>query len=512
MEQINLKKLIGGVVFLAVLFGIFSNITYLFRNTGYDRDHVVGLQSEEKDIDAVYIGGSAAFVYWEPLKAYKDYGFTSYDLATNSVGAENILPYIKYAKEYKNPELYIIGIRAFQYYSDDLEEVGARNTSDSMDLTEIPRYELINSFLRNRKTDENTDKISYYFDIAKYHTHYDNLKSDVAWGYINNNAVSRYKGCELPATWTYMDEVTDYKTDKRTKLLPNAQKELDKILAYCDEKKLNVLFVVCPYSITKEHYAIYNTVADQVTEHGYNYINANDYYEEMGIDFAKDFYNVSHVNAYGAEKYTAFLEEYIVNYYNLPDHRNDIGYSDWNDAAVQFNEYSDSVKATVDKMISDAELAVAQGEEIRRTNEFIKWGEYVNDYRYSLISVGNGKELVAVSLKEKKLLENIGLDLQELYDANSYINVKIDPMHNAVDWVMPEIINNTVTVPIGQIQNKSEAVIDNKNGICSIKINGTEYSRKDREGLNIVVFDNYFRTVIDSVTLKKKDGYIVVVR
>ncbi len=351
----KIKMFFGCVVFLIMAFCLFSNITYLFRNIEYDRNHVVGLQSEEDDIDVIFIGGSATFVYWEPLKAYNDYGFTSYNLATNTIGAENILTYIKYAEKYKDPDLYVIGIRPFQYYSDEPEEAGLRNTADSMKITELSRYELIYSYLNNRNTDENTDVLSYYFDIAKYHTNLDNLKSEVAWGFINNKGESLYKGCELPQMWARVDKPIDYMTEERQELLPNAQKELDKILDYCDKKELNVLFVVCPYSITKEHYAIYNSVADQVTEHGYGYINANDYYDEMDIDFAHDFYNGSHVNAYGAEKYTAFLGDYIANTYSLPDHRNDGAYSDWNDLVVQFNEYSDSVKTGIDLLITNAD-------------------------------------------------------------------------------------------------------------------------------------------------------------
>ena len=43
-------------------------------------------------------------------------------------------------------------------------------------------------------------------------------------------------------------------------------------------------------------------------------------------------------------------------------------------------------------------------------------------------------------------------------------------------------------------------------------VEGKEYSRKDNQGINIVVFDNYYRTVIDSVTLKKVDGKIAIER
>ena len=112
----------------------------------YDRISVVGIKEEkENSLDVIYIGGSATFVYWEPLHAYSDCGFTSYDLATNTIQAESILAYVKYAQQYQNPDLYVIGVRAFQYYDEIGSEVGLRVTSDALDMGRN-RFELINTF------------------------------------------------------------------------------------------------------------------------------------------------------------------------------------------------------------------------------------------------------------------------------------------------------------------------------------------------------------------------------
>lgn len=505
----KLIKISGLVIFLSLLFLLFSWMTYLFRNNEFDKDHITGIKSEENNLDVIYIGGSAAFVYWEPLKAFRDHGFTSYDLASNSLPVESILPYIKYAEEYHDPELFVIGIRAFQYYSDEQSETGLRNSSDRMDLMCLPRYELIGSYLGNRIPDEDTDAVSFYFDIAKYHTNLANLRSDEAWGYIFNTGDSPDKGSMQSGNWAFLDKPVGFQTDERKNLLPNAEKELDKILRYCDDNDLNALFVVCPYSITKEHYAIYNTVGDKVMEHGYGYLNTNDHYEEMGIDFARDFYNDSHVNVYGAEKYTAFLEEYLVENYDLQDHRNDSAYSGWDSDAARFGEYSDQLKRSVDKIISDANDAVSQREKIRNIIDFSGWSEYVKDYRYSLILTGDGRLLFTDSEKDRKIFRYLGIDTDELFGSERYIKVIADDIHQIE---VPGISDDMVSAEVGQIKLKSDVEINDKNGCCSIVIDGKECSRKDPEGLNIVVFDNYYRTVIDTVTLKKQGGTITVVR
>ena len=67
---------------------VFFGVTYLFRNTDYSRRHIAGLKQEK--VDMVYVGGSAAFVYWQPLKAWNECGYTSYNYATDSIPAESI--------------------------------------------------------------------------------------------------------------------------------------------------------------------------------------------------------------------------------------------------------------------------------------------------------------------------------------------------------------------------------------------------------------------------------------
>ena len=64
-----------------------------------------------------------------------------------------------------------------------------------------------------------------------------------------------------------------------------------------------ILFVVDPYSETEQHKMIYNYLEQEITQYGFGFLDANDYIEEMNMDYATDFYNKDHVNILGAEKY-----------------------------------------------------------------------------------------------------------------------------------------------------------------------------------------------------------------
>ena len=62
-------------------------------------------------------------------------------------------------------------------------------------------------------------------------------------------------------------------------------------------------------------------------------------YEELGLDFDKDFYNSKHVNFIGAEKYTRYLTDYIAAHYGLPDHRDQEGYESWEEAYETYEAF-----------------------------------------------------------------------------------------------------------------------------------------------------------------------------
>lgn len=497
----EIKHILGFFLFVMILGKVFFLVTYLFRGNQYsynDRISVVGVKEEERNsLDVIYIGGSAAFVYWMPLKAYSDCGFTSYDLATNTLQAESILAYIKYAEKYQHPDLYIVGVRAFQYYSEQGNEVGLRITSDALDIG-FNRFELIRKYLSNRMLE--TDQLALYCDIAKYHTNYAALSNPTAWRLLDNSEKSTFKGCQLQTAWCYLEKPQNFQTEERAALSENNKKTLHELLDYCNKKSLKVLFVVCPYVISQEEYSIYNSLSDMVTSYGYDFLNTNDYYDEMNIDFAQDFYNRDHVNNIGAEKYTNFLEKYLCENYSLPDHRGDGQYSEWDELALEFGNTLQSGQNTIFNMIAQADEAVALKSTITDSNNFASWSNLVNDSRYTIAAVGNGTFFEKASYESKKLLNELGLS--DLHFRDNYINISSATVTVAANSQGEE----SCTVKIGNVQQQVPCAVENTNQACSIVIDGKECSRKDPEGLNVVVFDNYYRTIIDSVCLKCNEG------
>ena len=79
---------------------------------------------------------------------------------------------------------------------------------------------------------------------------------------------------------------------------------LNKIIELCRENKVELMLVKTPSNATEDEKKYYNTVERIAKENGVTFVDYNMQYDEMGLDFANDFFDDSHLNVYGAEKFT----------------------------------------------------------------------------------------------------------------------------------------------------------------------------------------------------------------
>jgi len=120
-------------------------------------------------------------------------------------------------------------------------------------------------------------------------------------------------------------------TDERAELSGQQSRILKSILEYGKKNDLQLLFVLTPYMTNAGAGAVFNSARDMIEEYGYHAINGNDYYEEIGLYFPDDYYNGYHTNVFGAEKFTHFLGQYIIENYSVSDKRGLTEYGDWNE-------------------------------------------------------------------------------------------------------------------------------------------------------------------------------------
>ena len=132
--------------------------------------------------------------------------------------------------------------------------------------------------------------------------------------------------------------MTDISESETGELSEKSEKYLRKIIDFMKQKEGKLILIAAPYVITKEDQEVFNRITEIAAEEGITFINYNEYYEEMDLDFEQDFNDESHLNYWGSCKFTNYLGEFLGSLDNVQDRRGQEGYDSWDDNVKMIQE------------------------------------------------------------------------------------------------------------------------------------------------------------------------------
>ena len=341
MKKNLIKTIIKVVTFLAVLV---LSLMLVFRvlwlvDDGYSvqvfRSYY---QLPKNTVDAVFIGSSGARQYYNPAAGFHHNGVTCYALSTSNQSFTAAKYLIQEAEKTQDPSLYLIELRPIT--NPAIFEADIRKTTDSMKFSRN-RLNLIDALLQQRTTvfpEESPNKWDYYFSVRKYHSRWDELSRE---DFDQTQAVlghSLYLGIE-PID---LSEVTY--TDQITQVDPYNEGILDDLLEYCKGLDKKVVFVNMPAVLGDDRQSVVNYAGQKVEEAGFEYwdLNTPGTIERMGLDYSKDMLNLTHVNTYGALKFSDYFADLMQEEFSLPDRREDRRCRIWDTSYQRFREQLES--------------------------------------------------------------------------------------------------------------------------------------------------------------------------
>ena len=285
------------------------------------------MQRKKKSLDVVFIGSSSMWCSLNPLIMYEETGFKSYNIATSAQRPSSLKYLAREAQKYQPTALYVIDVSNFAYdYTvwDEQNEGSLRRVTDGL------KYSWNRLLCNHEQITGKSDKLSYYFDIFKYHLEYKNFFRNIShWNFDKENET---KG------WLYNDEVTgipyyepNLNVDPSITIDIRAEEELSVLLDYCDNSEANYLFI---FSMTSGAEDQMRYISNIINNRGYEVLCFYDFWHEIGMDETKDFYAPRHVNVLGAEKTSRFFARYLHEKYNLKEHRD----NKWDDLAQSMED------------------------------------------------------------------------------------------------------------------------------------------------------------------------------
>ena len=235
----QIKYIFGTAVFLAIAAVLLTLTTYVMRPTDKDffRARVAGFYAEDRDsLDVVGFGSSALYRYLNSPLLWKQQGITSYGIATAAQPVYVIPSLIDEVEKTQSPQLYIIETRRFTDTDNEvIKENRLRQIADNMKVS-WNRFKMVTEL-----TEGFEDRLSYGFDLIKYHGNWENLTEE-SWEYLFNAKEHPLKGWSVNSRHKIISYLDVKDITGEIPITEKSEKELREIIEKCKKENLQVLF------------------------------------------------------------------------------------------------------------------------------------------------------------------------------------------------------------------------------------------------------------------------------
>ncbi len=333
------SHIVKAVAFVLIFIVLLVCVSRVMTVNAWEMEYqlMTGIYTEEENsLDAVYLGSSNCYAYWNPVVAWEEHGISVYKYNCSYQPLLVAEYLIKEARKTQPDAVYIINVNTLG--NGGMSDATMHRLLDYMPLS-AEKLEFTNWMVKSAGLSF-SESLEYYFPLVRYHSRWNELSAGhfSQWDNTIKNS----------ATYSaYLRGITDitaeYKTSvKQVEISALLQERLNSLLDYLDENAVKAVFVTVPRA---EYYyrsvRRINTVNEIVASRGYPVVDLMNKTAELGIDMTTDFYNNTHTNIHGSIKFTNYLSEYLIENYGFADKRGDADYVSWQEATVNYHEIID---------------------------------------------------------------------------------------------------------------------------------------------------------------------------
>lgn len=333
MKKILTKKnrvRIGFVLLFIVTIYFISNILRVKSFHGINQ--IEGLYWQPEDtIDVAMMGSSHIHCNVNTALLWEKYGIAAYDYSAAEQPLWMTYHYLKELYKYQNPKVVVLDLYAPVRFKEDYQYDWIAENIYGMRFS-------INKLNMLAVSVEPTRLFQYFPSFLVYHDRYDDLEEeDFEHFFWDGEEKEAFKG--YTPYWNRKPQEVPAVTESGTgELSAKSEKYLRKIIDFMEQKEGELILIAAPYVITKEDQSVYNRITQIAKEEGVTFINYNDYYEEIGLDFERDLNDESHLNYWGSCKFTIYLGEFLGSCDNVQDRRGQEGFESWDDNVKMIRE------------------------------------------------------------------------------------------------------------------------------------------------------------------------------
>ena len=324
----NSKKLLWTRIckLLALLLPAVLLVLLLPVNEFSDTPRIQGFYMEEQDsLDMVLIGSSENYAGYSPLRAYEEYGYTSYSYMLSGTDFSLFEVQLDEVLRVQSPQIIVVDIGEMHHANRDDRDALFRQLVAGIPFS-AHKVQII------REYGDPEQILSYWLPFFVNHG---KMTPKTIFEYMKLDAVTRKRGFTLlkgNLTFTGTGENWDgpyvtpwWDTNGDDSVVELSQPVLDTcrdVVAVCRKHPdVQFLFINTPHRISSEEaylsYQTINAMGAYLQAEGYDFLNLESMTDEIGIVPETDFYNNFHLNLYGQYKLTRFLGQKLTQEYGL---------------------------------------------------------------------------------------------------------------------------------------------------------------------------------------------------
>lgn len=302
------KHLARGTLVIALVITLYFLVRVLSLKSPHGIDQLDGIYCQpQQTIQVVALGTSHIHCGINTGVLWEKYGIPAYDYS----GAEQPLwmtyYYLKELYKYQTPEVILLDLYAPARFKEDYQYVWMGENVWGMKFSPNKLKMLLVSV--------ELDQLDQYFpSFMIYHSRYNDLEeADFQNFFWNEKDHVAFKG--YTPYWNIRpQEKADLKGIEEIEasgLTAKSEKYLRKIIELTEEKGSELILMVVPYVETESDKQTYAAIREIAIEENVAFIDFNEHDVEMGLDYAADFNDESHLNYWGSCKFTEYLGKYL---------------------------------------------------------------------------------------------------------------------------------------------------------------------------------------------------------
>ena len=444
-------------------------------------------EMERDSIDVIFLGSSRASCAFSPQELYNVYGIRSYNLGCEMQNVLVSYYWLKEALRFQNPKVVVLETgMIFPYRTDEPLNTSIECTRKALDYMKWSsvKVQAVSDICNYDKTQSWE---SYAFPNIQYHDRWEELsKNDFMQNELYGNL--KLKGqtvlCNFYHDWENKGLFESSESRDKEKMHDVMETYLNKLVSLCEEKNIELVLVSAPCAF--DSVEKYNALQEYSKNNNLLFIDYNEksQYDQVGYDYVTDNAEYHHVGINGAKKLTAHLGNVFQSEFGIINEKDE----QW--------EVSQSYYEQINK---ENNLR-----EVYRIEEYL---EKLDNVNYTVFIVAqNVYGLEEIPLNIKNSMKKLGMtdNFWQKDSGNRYYAIINE--NSVVEKNHHEPIGINGTLLKGGVQYSLTSDVYES----SIKIDNIEYS-KCMEGLNIVVYSNSSKRVVDSsvMVFENDESYLV---